>query len=107
MVGREPLIVLDGQQDMRRPTGHPRTIPSERLVRALEIARVDVGIGFAPKKNVQGLRLVASDIGWSAGDGPTVEGAAEAIILAAAGRTIVFPELQGDGLDTLRSRVGA
>jgi uncharacterized protein (TIGR03083 family) len=92
-------------QDIRRPTGRQRVIPSERMLRALEISHTVSGPGFSPKKNVAGLRLVASDVGWSTGDGPRVEGPGEAVVLAAAGRTVALTELAGDGVEILRTRI--
>lgn len=93
-------------QDMRRPAGKPRAIPEERLRRALELVRSEGNPMFSPKKNVAGLSLTATDVGWSAGDGPKVEGPAEAIIMAGAGRSVALPELSGDGVEVLRSRIG-
>ena len=92
-------------QDMRRPTGINRTIPSERLIRALEEVRREASPGFNPKKNVIGLTLAAADIGWTAGDGPTVEGPGEAIVMAGAGRAAALEELSGDGVSVLRERL--
>lgn len=92
-------------QDIRRPTGAARTIPSDRLVRALELTRSEASPTFNPKRKVQGLKLVASDIGWTAGDGPVVEGPGEAIVMAAAGRSVALDDLSGDGVSVLRDRV--
>lgn len=92
-------------QDIRRPTGRNRVIPSERMVRALELSHTEGGPGFNPKKNVAGLRLVASDIGWSAGDGPSIEGPGEAVVMAAAGRPAALADLEGDGVEVLRGRI--
>jgi uncharacterized protein (TIGR03083 family) len=92
-------------QDMRRPTGITRTIPSERLIRALEEVRRQASPGFNPKRNVRGLTLTASDIGWTAGDGPAVEGPGEAIVMAGAGRTAALDELSGDGVSVLSGRL--
>jgi uncharacterized protein (TIGR03083 family) len=94
-------------QDIRRPTGKERVIPEDRLRRALELVRTDGNGIFNPKKNVAGLQLRATDIGWSAGVGPLVEGPGEAIVLAAAGRTAALDDLRGDGLAELSGRVGA
>jgi hypothetical protein len=58
------------------------------------------------KGNAKGLRLVATDVDWTAGDGPEVTGPGEAILMAAAGRTDALDDLSGDGLATLRNRVG-
>jgi uncharacterized protein (TIGR03083 family) len=94
-------------QDIRRPTGKPRAIPEERLRHALELARSEGNPLFNPKKTVSGLKLVATDIGWSAGDGPVVEGPGEAVVLAAAGRTAALAEVSGEGVALLKERLGA
>ena len=57
-------------QDIRRPAGKPRTIPEARLDRALQLVRAEATPLFNSKRNVSGLRLYASAIGWTAGDGP-------------------------------------
>lgn len=92
-------------QDIRRPTGAARTIPSDRLVRALELVRSEGSPMFSPKKAVRGLRLAASDVGWSGGDGPGVEGPGEAVVMAACGRGAALAELSGDGVEVLAARI--
>jgi uncharacterized protein (TIGR03083 family) len=94
-------------QDIRRPTGKPRAIPEERLRRALELVHREGNPLFNPKKNVAGLTLKATDVEWSAGTGPLVEGPAEAIILAGSGRRAALDDLTGDGVATLKGRLGA
>jgi len=93
-------------QDIRRPLQAPRVVPEPRLVAALDVIP---GLGgfVGAKQRVDGLRLVATDVAWSHGDGPTVTGAGEAILLAASGRPVALAELDGDGLATLRARVAA
>jgi len=93
-------------QDIRRPLHRPRTVPPDRLVAALGVIP---GLGgfVGAKKRVQGLRLVATDVEWSAGAGPEVRGPGEAILLAASGRQVALPELEGDGVATLRARMAA
>jgi uncharacterized protein (TIGR03083 family) len=93
-------------QDMRRPTGRPRVIPEARLRRALDLAHSQGNPLFNPKKNVAGLSLRATDVDWSAGDGPLVEGPGEAIVLAAAGRSAALADLTGDGVGVLKERIG-
>jgi uncharacterized protein (TIGR03083 family) len=92
-------------QDMRRPLGLPRRMPEDRLVAALGAAP---GIGgfVGAKKRAAGLRLAANDVDWSHGDGPEVSGTGEAILLALTGRRVVLDELAGDGVATLRDRIG-
>lgn len=93
-------------EDIRRPTGVGRTVASDRLVRALELVRSEGNPLFNPKRNVSGLSLSATDVGWSAGDGPSVEGPGVSIVLAGAGRAAVLSDLQGDGVSVLRERIG-
>ena len=91
-------------QDIRRPLGIPRTVPADRLVAALDVAPT-LGGFVRSKQRAAGLRLVATDVDWSHGDGPEVKGPGEAVLLALTGRTASLPELAGEGLDTLRERV--
>jgi uncharacterized protein (TIGR03083 family) len=93
-------------QDIRRPLGLPRAMPEERLVAALDIAPGLAGFVGA-KRRVAGLRLHATDVGWSHGDGPEVSGPGEAILLASSGRSAGLDELAGEGMDVLRTRVAA
>jgi uncharacterized protein (TIGR03083 family) len=94
-------------QDIRRPAGKPRVIPEARLHRALQLTCTEASPLFNPRRNVAGLKLCASDIGWTAGDGPAVQGPGEAIVLAAAGRKAALADLEGDGVTVLRQRTGA
>jgi uncharacterized protein (TIGR03083 family) len=103
----EFLDHLVHNQDIRRPTGHARAIPEERLRRALDLVRHEGNPMFSPKKNVAGLHLRATDIEWSDGEGAEVAGPAEAIVLAAAGRKAALGDLTGDGVPTLAQRLGA
>lgn len=90
------------QQDIRRPLGRPRTIPADRLIAVLSYPDP-----FAfPGKRTRGLRFVATDVGWSWGDGPEVRGPGEAIALAVVGRAVVLDELTGGGVPELRRRCG-
>jgi uncharacterized protein (TIGR03083 family) len=93
-------------QDIRRPLGLPRQVPEERLLAALGVAPATGGFVGAKKRSA-GLRLVATDVDWSHGDGPEVSGTGEAILLALTGRPIVLDELSGDGVATLRGRIAA
>ena len=94
-------------QDIRRPTAMPRAIPEERLCRALQLVRSEGNGLFNPRKNVRELALRATDLDWTAGAGPVVEGPGEAIVLAAAGRTAALNDLRGDGVAELRGRLSA
>lgn len=100
------IALTDGiihQQDIRRALGHPRTVPSPRLLAALSFlprARVLPSPG-----NLRGIRVVATDVAWSHGSGPSVRGPGEALLLALAGRPVALRELSGPGLAVLAARV--
>ena len=90
-------------QDLRRPLGRPRVISDDRLLAVLD--RPDPFT--RPGGRMRALRLVATDVPWTAGSGPEVRGAGEAIALAIAGRGAVLDELRGEGVPLLRARLGA
>jgi uncharacterized protein (TIGR03083 family) len=98
------LDAMIHQQDIRRPLGAPRTIPPDRLLPALSFARFAPPIGAFWR--ARGLRLVATDLDWSAGRGPEVRGPAEALLMAISGRRGIVHELAGPGQATLAARIG-
>ncbi len=86
-------------QDIRRPLGLPRTVPADRLLVALDMAlRAPT---LPSRKRVRGVRLVATDIEWSTGDGPEIRGPAEALLMTTAGRRAALADLDGPGLERL------
>ncbi|PEG37524.1 DinB family protein [Mycolicibacterium agri] len=100
------IALTDGmihQQDIRRPLGIPRTIDPDRLRVALQFSL------YAPRllgaRQVRGLRLVATDMGWSHGKGPEVRGSGEALLMAMAGRRDAVKDLDGPGKDMLARRL--
>lgn len=58
-----------------------------------------------PQGALHGLRLQAEDVDWGYGDGPSVDGPAEALLLAMSGRTIALEHLVGEGVETLTGRL--
>jgi DNA-binding transcriptional ArsR family regulator len=106
LLARQPCSVqqLADQQDIRRPLGLPRQVPADRLRCALDFGRTARPIGA--KKRVQGLTLTATDLDWSAGAGPVVEGPAESLLMALAGRRGIVEELSGPGRPALAERIG-
>ncbi len=78
-------------QDMRRPLGMPRAIPPVRLRAVLEaIVTVKGSINLGSRSRGTGLRLGATDVEWSHGEGPEVRGPGEAIMMALAGRGVAM-----------------
>ncbi|MHA6784305.1 maleylpyruvate isomerase family mycothiol-dependent enzyme [Pseudonocardia saturnea] len=101
--GRIALTGMIHHQDIRRPLRLPRDIPADRLLPALQFALTAPTIGAFWR--VRGLRLVASDLDWSAGKGPAMEGPAESLLMAMAGRRGVAGELSGPGQATLADHI--
>ena len=99
--------LLIHQQDIRRPLGLPPELVPERLTLCLGVlaASAERSSMLVPKGCTNGLRLEATDVGWTRGEGPVVRGAGEALLLALAGRPIALAELDGEGADVLRRRL--
>lgn len=100
------IALTDGMihhQDIRRALGHPRTVPEERLIAALEF--LPRARALPAPANIRGLRLVATDVDWTHGTGPLVKGPAEALLIALAGRPQGLADLTGPGLATLTERL--
>lgn len=98
------LVLLDRlvhHQDIRRALDRPRTIPEDRLVAALE-GTPRLGSVFGARRRTRGLRLEATDVDWSWGDGPLVRGAGEALLMAMLGRADALDDLTGEGLARLQ-----
>lgn len=90
------------QQDIRRPLNLPRTVPADRLRVALEFTKIAPLIrgGWYTR----GVRLIATDLDWSTGQGPEVRGRGEALLMTMAHRRTVLAELTGPGAVILNRR---
>ena len=95
------------QRDIRRPLGRDVATGADQLRAALELLPTVQTKIFATKPVVEGLRLEATDVDWSHGDGPVVRGPGEALVLAAGGRTVALDDLEGDGVAVLAERLAA
>ncbi|ADD44151.1 maleylpyruvate isomerase family mycothiol-dependent enzyme [Stackebrandtia nassauensis] len=92
----DPLVdILVHGQDITRPLGHHRPMPVHRVVPALE--HVWGSVFYGSRKRFKGLRFVATDADWSAGEGPEVRGPVGDILLAATGRAAGLDALSGPG----------
>ena len=91
-------------QDIARPLGRAHPMVPDHVVPALIHAATSRWYGGS--KRFAGVRLVATDTDWSLGtDGDEVRGTAGALLLAATGRSIAYPELSGAGVDALVRRL--
>ena len=103
----DPLAdVLVHGQDIARPLGLDRPMPLEAAAVA---ATRDwtMGFPFHARRRLSGLRLSATDVGWSVGDGPVVEGPIAPLLLLITGRPAGLDELTGDGVPLLLPRFPA
>ena len=87
-----PTVTMLGEvvvhsEDIRRPLGLASSAQPEALAACLDMY---VGAGFpvGSKRRAAGLRLQASDVEWSHGEGPLVSGPAMSLIMAITGRPV-------------------
>jgi hypothetical protein len=101
----EPLIdVLVHGQDIVIPLARSRPMPTEAAAAAA--TRVwAMRWPFRPERKLRGLRFVATDHPWSAGQGPQVEGPISAILLLVTDRSAALPRLSGPGIPELEARL--
>ncbi|GAA4592340.1 maleylpyruvate isomerase family mycothiol-dependent enzyme [Planotetraspora phitsanulokensis] len=94
----DPLTdILVHGQDIARPLGRQRPMPAERVLPVLQ--HVWTSFFYGTRKRFAGLRFVAGDADWTAGDGPReVRGPAGDLLLLATGRRIGPDGLTGDGI---------
>lgn len=100
------IALVDGmihQQDIRRPLGIPRTIPQHRLRVVLDYALPVPAVRGAWR--ARGVRLVATDLDWTHGNGPEVNGPGEALLMAMAARPDALNQLSGPGKTILAQRI--
>ncbi|MFN2540031.1 MAG: maleylpyruvate isomerase family mycothiol-dependent enzyme [Mycobacteriales bacterium] len=90
-------------EDIRRPLGIKREYPRDAVLQVLDFYRNSNAI-IGTKRRIAGLTLKATDVEWSHGSGPLVEGPALSLLLAATGRKAALDDLSGPGVETLRSR---
>jgi uncharacterized protein (TIGR03083 family) len=104
---RAPLTeVLVHEADIRMPLGLPHEPDAAAVRTALEFVTTGRPVGFVPRGQLTGLRLVATDLDWSWGDGALARGRGMDLLLAACGREAALPRLEGPGTDRLRERLG-
>lgn len=92
--------------DIREPLGI-RTTPDVESAVAVANRYVRRDFAVDSRSMAKGLRLVATDSSFRAGDGPapTVEGSTLDLVLAMAGRPSVTGRLDGDGVPVLLERM--
>jgi uncharacterized protein (TIGR03083 family) len=95
------LDILVHGQDIAIPLGIARDMPSDAVVAALDRAR-KIGWLLGVDRGLKRFRYTATDVDWTAGEGPEVRGPAAALLLSLTGRPAALPQLSGPGVDGLR-----
>jgi uncharacterized protein (TIGR03083 family) len=98
------IVVHSG--DIRSALGQAGEPGREALTACLDHF-TKVGFPVGAKGRIEGLRLVATDVGWSHGAGPEVTGPGVPLLLAMTGRPAVLEALSGAGVATLAGRMPA
>lgn len=104
-----PLDAMVGEivihsQDIRRPLGIAHTFQPEALTMVGDfVIRGNLLLGG--KRRATELTLNATDVDWTRGAGPAVNGPLASIILALTGRNAGLADLSGDGLEILAARI--
>jgi uncharacterized protein (TIGR03083 family) len=102
----DPLVdILVHGQDIARPLGRHRAMPPERVQPALE--HVWSSSFYGARKRFAGLRFVATDVDWSAGEGAEVRGPSGELLLLLTGRPAGLDGLDGPGAAEAADRLKA
>jgi uncharacterized protein (TIGR03083 family) len=97
--------VLAHSGDIRIPLGLPLDLDPESTATALDFLTGPVPIGLVPLGRLRGIRLKATDMDRTWGEGQEIRGRAPQLMMAAVGRTAVLDALDGRGLPLLRRRI--
>lgn len=115
-VGMPPVAALADAVvhglDVRRPLGLPGQVPPTSLAPLADFTLgtpwpLTAVVGGSARRRVADVRLVATDVAWSHGEGPEVRGSAEALLLLLYGRRPEPGELGGPGADVVSVRLTA
>jgi uncharacterized protein (TIGR03083 family) len=96
-------LVVHGA-DIRRPLGLSYTPPVNTTMQVADFYKSS-NLLIGAKKRIAGLRLVATDAGWSHGAGPEVRGPLLSLVQAMTGRRVALADLAGDGVEQLSTRM--
>jgi uncharacterized protein (TIGR03083 family) len=100
--------ILVHAQDIAIPLGRRHDLPPQAgAVAASRVLSMRWPPPLPAARKVAGFRLTASDISWSAGEGPEVKAPMGAILLVCAGRLAALRQLSGEGARDLAARLSA
>ena len=93
----EPLVdALVHHQDVVRPLGLRHEMEPEAAAIAADRCRA-LAFLMGSRGVVKGTRMVATDMDWSRGRGPTLTGSMQELLMVCAGRARVADGLSGEG----------
>lgn len=106
---RETLIdILVHGHDIAVPLGRSlETPPAAAAEATTRMLTTRFPPPFPAARAMKTFRLSATDVAWSAGAGPAVNGPITAIMLVSAGRLTALPQLTGPGTADLTARLGS
>lgn len=97
----EPLFdALVHHQDIVRPLGLRRDMHPEAAAVAADRCR-QLAFLSGSRRLVKSVRMVATDIDWDRGRGPTLSGPMQELLMVCAGRSRAAVDLEGDGVAAL------
>jgi uncharacterized protein (TIGR03083 family) len=100
----DPLVdVLVHGQDIARPLNRSRAMPLARVLPALQ--HVAGSSFYGVQKRFTGLRFVATDLDWAAGEGTEVRGPGGELLLVLTGRPAGLDVLEGPGVAEAAARL--
>lgn len=100
----EPLVdALLHHQDIARPLGIERAMPPDAAAVAADRVR-RLAFLLGTRRLLRSVRLVATDVDWTRGEGPTVSGPIQELLMLCSGREPDRSLLTGDGLAELPRR---
>ena len=100
----EPLIdALVHHQDIVRPLGLRHEMAPDAAAVAANRCRA-LAFLMGSRGVVKGTRMVATDIDWSRGRGPTLTGPMQELLMVCAGRARVAEGLSGEGTELLAAQ---
>lgn len=106
---RETLIdILIHTQDIAIALGRDHAMPPEAAaMAATRVWTMRWPPPFPARRVMSRFRVTATDIAWTAGQGPGVRGPVSAILLLSAGRLAALPSLSGEGAAELGRRLSS
>jgi uncharacterized protein (TIGR03083 family) len=103
----EPMLdLLVHGQDITIPLSRHRPVPRDAAATAASRA-LALNWPFRTRRRLHGLRLVATDVSWTAGSGLPVHGTIADLLLLVTGRPVDAARLTGAGAHRLRVRPGS